>query len=94
MIAQINPKRWTIILIDLLLSVLALVFSYLIRFDLKADVVRIQKEWDVLSKSIVLYLAVKFLVFYAFKIHKGLVRHTSLEDVRRIFLAVTTCTLI
>ena len=94
MIAQINPKRWTIILMDLLLSVLALVFSYLIRFDLKADQARIEKEWDVLSKSILFYLAIKFLVFYAFKIHKGLVRHTSLEDVRRIFLAVTTCSLI
>lgn len=91
---QLNPKRWTIILMDLFISVLALAFSYLIRFDLKADQARIEKEWNVLSKSILFYIGIKFLVFYAFKIHKGLVRHTSLEDVRRIFLAVVTCSLI
>jgi FlaA1/EpsC-like NDP-sugar epimerase len=91
---RLNPKRWTIIVMDLFLSILALAFSYLIRFDLKADQARIEKEWNVLSKSILFYLGIKFIVFYGFKIHKGLVRHTSLEDVRRIFLAVLSCSTI
>ena len=73
--------------IDLFLSAVALFFAYLIRFDLKADEEVIAEEWAILSKSIVVYFAIKFLVFYAFRIHKGLVRHTSTEDLRRIFLA-------
>ena len=36
----------------------------------------------------------KFLVFYLLKIHKGLVRHTSTEDLRRIFFASLVSSLI
>lgn len=89
-----NTPRWVIILMDLVLSFFALVFAYLIRFDLKADEALIKQEWSILSKSIGIYFFVKFIVFYIFKIHKGLVRHTSTEDIRRIFLAVLTCSAI
>lgn len=79
--------RWLIILGDLMLSLFALGLAYLIRFDLKADKALILEEWSILSKSILVYIGVKFIVFYFFKIHKGLVRHTSTEDIRRIFFA-------
>ena len=82
-----NTPRWIIILIDLFLSLSGLFFAYLIRFDLKADASLIKEEWAILSKSILIFLIVKFVVFYLFKIHKGLVRHTSTEDLRRIFFA-------
>lgn len=85
-----NVPRWVIIIIDQFIAFAALIFAYLIRFDLKADRALIEKEWLVLSRSIGVYFAVKILVFYLFKIHKGLVRHTSFEDIRRIFLAVLT----
>jgi len=86
--------RWAIIIIDQFLSFAALIFAYLIRFDLKADRALIEKEWMILSKTIWVYFAVKILVFYFFKIHKGLIRHTSFEDIRRIFLAVLTSSII
>ncbi|MFT5861096.1 MAG: FlaA1/EpsC-like NDP-sugar epimerase [Flavobacteriaceae bacterium] len=82
-----NTPRWVVIVLDLFLSLVALFFAYVIRFDLKADAEVIKREWDILSKSILVYLAVKFIVFYVFKIHKGIVRHTSTEDLRRIFFA-------
>ncbi len=89
-----NTPRWIVMVIDLFLSAFALMFAYLIRFDLKADETVIEEEWAILSKSIAVYFAVKFLVFYAFRIHKGLVRHTSTEDLRRIFLASVTSSVI
>lgn len=85
-----NTPRWVIMLIDLFLSFGALLFAYLIRFDLKANPELIKEEWQILSKSIIVYAAVKLVVFYLFKIHKGLVRHTSTEDLRRITLALLT----
>ncbi|MDG1841977.1 MAG: polysaccharide biosynthesis protein, partial [Crocinitomicaceae bacterium] len=88
---KISTPRWVIILIDFLLNCFALLFAYLIRFDLKANNELFEKEWEQLSKSILFYFAVKVLVFYWFKIHKGLVRFTSTEDLRRIFIAVLTC---
>lgn len=86
-----NTPRWIIIIIDMIMSLLSLAFAYLIRFDLRADKNLIRIEWEVLSKSILIYFGVKFLVFYLFKIHKGLIRHTSTEDMRRILLATITC---
>lgn len=87
-----HTPRWVIVLLDLLLNLSALAFAYLIRFDLKAEYAQIQEEWNVLSKSILFYIVIKFTVFQLFRIQKGLVRYTSTEDLRRIFLAVVTCT--
>lgn len=89
-----RTPRWVIVVLDLFISLLALTLAYLIRFDLKADANTIENEWTVLSKSLFLFFALKFIVFYLFKIHKGLVRHTSTEDLKRIFYALTTCSLL
>ena len=91
---QASTPRWVIVLMDLVISFIALTFAYLIRFDLKADPELIRQEWQVLSKSIGIYFLVKLVVFLAFKIQKGIVRHTSTEDLKRILLATTTCSLI
>ena len=91
---QASTPRWVIVLMDLLISFVALVFAYLIRFDLKADPELIRQEWQVLSKSIGIYFLVKVVVFLSFKIHKGIVRHTSTEDLKRILLATLTCSFI
>ena len=91
---QASTPRWVIVLMDLVISFIALTFAYLIRFDLKADPELIRQEWQVLSKSIGIYFLVKLIVFLAFKIQKGIVRHTSTEDLKRILLATTTCSLI
>jgi len=89
-----RTPRWVIVVLDLFISLFALTLAYLIRFDLKADANTIENEWTVLSKSLFLFFALKFIVFYLFKIHKGLVRHTSTEDLKRIFYALTTCSLL
>ncbi len=89
-----NMPRWVIVVIDLMISLVALLFAYVIRFDLKADPILIQKEWAILSQSILLYFIIKFTVFQFFKIHKGLVRHTSTDDIKRIFLANLVCSIL
>ena len=89
-----STPRWVMIVLDLILSISGLFFAYLIRFDLKADITLINEEWAILSKSIIFFILVKFIVFYAFKIHKGMVRHTSTEDLRRIFYASVVSSLI
>ena len=87
LLSRSATPRWVIMVVDQFIALTALVLAYLIRFDLKAEKEVIDKEWTILSKSIAIYFLVKFLVFYFFKIHKGLVRHTSTEDIRRIFFA-------
>ena len=94
LLPKTSIPRWVIIVMDLFLSLLSLFFAYLIRFDLKADAALFEKEWSILSKSIGFYFLVKFVVFYFFKIHKGLIRHTSTADFRRLFFAILTTALI
>ena len=89
-----RTPRWIIIVIDLLIAAVSLMLSYLIRFDLNTEFSIIKTEWEVLSKSILAYFLIKFLVFYALKIHKGLVRYTSTQDLRRILLASIIASLI
>lgn len=89
-----NTPRWVVVLLDLIIHLSALSFAYLIRFDLKADFSLIQSEWEILSRSLWFFILVKLLVFYAFQIQKGLVRYTSTEDLKRIFLAELSCTII
>ena len=93
-IFESRTPRWIIILVDLFINLFALLFAYIIRFDLDSQSELIQEEWDKFSNYIWLFIAVKFLVFYAFQIHKGLVRHTSTHELNRIFFAVSTCTLL
>ena len=89
-----RTPRWIIIVIDLLIAAFALLLSYLIRFDLHTDFSIFQKEWEVLSKSIFIYFSIKFCVFYVLKIHRGLVRYTSTQDLRRILIASVISSLI
>jgi len=89
-----NSPRWLISLIDIFLSLIGLLFAYLIRFDLKADEDLISTELDILSKSIIFFILVKYIVLNQFKVHKGLVRHTSIEDLRRIFFASCVSSLV
>ena len=89
-----NTPRWVVVLLDLIIHLFALAFAYLIRFDLKADFSLIQSEWEILSKSLWFFILVKLVVFYIFQIQKGLVRYTSTEDLKRIFLAELSSTFI
>jgi len=89
-----RTPRWIIIVIDLLIATFSLGLSYLIRFDLNTEFSVFKKEWEVLSKSILLYFIIKFCVFYALRIHRGLVRYTSIQDLRRILLASIISSLI
>lgn len=89
-----RTPRWIIIVIDLLTSVFSLTLAYLIRFDLRANSEILKNEWAILSNSLIIFFSLKFLVFYLFKIHKGLVRFTASEDLKRIFYALSTCSIL
>lgn len=86
--------RWVIMILDLSLSAISLFLAYMIRFDIKAEVDLWQTEWDILVKALPVFFAVRWLVFFIFGIHKGLVRHTSTSDFRRLFLAVSTTSIL
>lgn len=89
-----NTPRWVISLNDLIISIISLAIAYLIRFDFHTSSEEIATEWNILSKSLPLFIVIKVIVFYSFQVEKGLVRYTSTEDLKRILAALTTCSLL
>lgn len=86
--------RWVIIVLDLLISLFALGLAYIIRFNFYAENFIHSDEWDNLMQVLPYVLLLKGIIFYFFKIHQGLIRHTSIEDVKRIFNASITFSVI
>ena len=91
---EFSTPRWVIILLDLIIFLFALAFAYLVRFEVYENWSVVNSEWKKLSKSLPFLILIKLTVFYLFKIHRGLIRHTSFEDIRRVFLAVCTTSIL
>lgn len=89
-----NMPRWIIILLDLFISAFSLVIAYLIRFDIKSDGSEWRLELGIVKYSIIVFFIVRFIVFFSFGIQKGIVRHTSTSDFKRLFLATTTSSIV
>lgn len=94
---MIFPKaktpRWIIFLIDITLSFLSLILSYFIRFENNLEIIR----YEFIEKakfSIIIYLIIRVSIFFFFKIYQGLIRFTSLQDIKRLFLAIGTSSMI
>ena len=75
-------SRWTVFSFDAAATFIALVFAIGLRFNFSVD--EAQRILNVYSFSAVLLLyGLSFLIIGS---HKGILRHTSLEDVRNVFL--------
>ncbi len=85
-----NTPRWVIFLIDMFLCLLALGTAYLIRFDfVNIDTAIFLKEWEILKLALPVYILVRTVSFVLGKTYAGIIRYTSTQDAKRIFLVVT-----
>lgn len=90
-----NTPRWVIFLIDMLLCLIALSIAYLIRFDfVNIDKAIFLKEWEILQLALPIYILVRALSFVIGKSYAGIIRYTSTQDAKRIFLVVTIGSLV
>jgi FlaA1/EpsC-like NDP-sugar epimerase len=89
-----STPRWIVLVLDLILSMFGLMIAYLLRFEVYANWKAIKVEWDALYPVLPLIILTKLIVFYFFKIHKALIRHTTYIDIRRLFFASITTTVI
>lgn len=89
-----NVPHWIVFWIDICLSLFALSLAYLIRFDIQINSYVVAQEIPVLKVSLPIYFAVKAIVFLSMKTHKGMLRYTATNDIKRVFLAVSLSTLI
>ena len=85
-----NTPRGIIFAIDLLLCLVALFIAYLIRFDfVDIDDYTINREWGVLKIALPIYILVRAVSFILGKTYAGIIRYTSTQDAKRIFMVIT-----
>jgi FlaA1/EpsC-like NDP-sugar epimerase len=87
-----NAPRWLILVIDLFIALFSLALAYIIRFDFTTDWSVWKREIHILLQALPVFIIVKFFVFFLFKTHYGIVRHTSTQDFKRVFFALSTAT--
>jgi len=85
-----NAPRSFIFLVDVLLCLAALAIAYLIRFDVvQIESAVIKNEWEILKLALPVYIFVRSVSFYLGKTYSGIIRYTSTQDAKRIFLVIT-----
>jgi FlaA1/EpsC-like NDP-sugar epimerase len=87
-----KTPRWIIFFIDITLSTIALLSAYFIRFDFNILIVKYE-FWTKASFNILVFILLKCIIFYLFKIHQGHIRHTSILDVKRLLITIGTSSL-
>jgi FlaA1/EpsC-like NDP-sugar epimerase len=79
-----SVPRWTILLIDLGLCGVALVAAYQLRFNFQVP----RTEVDLLLPVLPWFFGVRLVSFVLAGTHRGMVRYTSTDDAKRLFLTV------
>jgi len=87
-----NTPRWVIFFIDVFICLFSLFVAYLLRFDFVNF--PLDEELPVLIISLPVFLLVRMVTFYFGKTYQGIVRYTSTQDSKRIFIVVTIGTFI
>lgn len=76
---------WAVLLKDLLITVFSFSFAYTLRYNFQLS--------DVMVKTMYLQLlplsVATILIYMSFGIHKGIIRHTGINDALQVFKAVT-----
>ena len=83
---------WIILSLDFLLIVLSILSAYYIRFEFILDQIKIEISEKYLHQTIS-FLVLKSFFFILFKVYQNIVRHTSIQDVKKIFYAIFSTTL-
>ncbi len=76
--------RWSITVIDLAMCILSLLAAYQLRFNFSVP----NNEYALLRPVFPVFLAVRLAWYLSFGIQRSMVRHTSTEDAKRVFLVV------
>ncbi|PSR04857.1 MAG: hypothetical protein BRD49_05275, partial [Bacteroidetes bacterium SW_10_40_5] len=78
--------RWLILSIDLLITCFSLFLAYLLRFNFEINA----QNFDIFPLTLSVYVVIRLATFRYFRSYSGIVRYTSTEDTKRVFLATVS----
>ncbi len=80
---KLTPRQWLIVLHDLLVTAVAVVATFVIRFEDQ----RLAERLDWLPTLLAGFVVYAAFVFFGFRLHEGKWRFTSLHELRRVVTA-------
>lgn len=83
--------RWLILWIDLIFCVFSVILAYLLRFNFNMSNPEIGKTF---LFTLCTFFFVRLSGFYLFRTYQGVVRYTSTQDAKRIFISLTVGTVL
>ncbi|UTW66093.1 polysaccharide biosynthesis protein [bacterium SCSIO 12643] len=83
-----NAPKWIIFSIDVIIVTISLGVSFLLRFNFEIP----DSELKGFVNAFVAVLSVRIFISYIFKTYSGVIRHTNIQDLQRLYLATTTGT--
>ncbi len=87
-----NTPRWIVFSIDIVVTLFALIIAYIVRFD--STDLPFDQELEIFKTGLPVYLIIRAITHYFFKTYQGIIRHTSTQDIKRVFFSVTVGTLL
>ncbi|MBU4468628.1 MAG: polysaccharide biosynthesis protein, partial [Candidatus Omnitrophica bacterium] len=79
----LKSRRLFIIAIHLALVICAYMLAFYLRFDFKID----SSNWQVIIKTLPIFVCIKLIILGYFGLYSGLWRYASIDDIWRIFMA-------
>lgn len=83
-----HAPRWMVTVVDLCISISALYLAALLRFEFRIPA----EEWQIWKAFFPVFLTARLSAFLLFNTSAGIIRHTGLEDVKRIALCTSSVT--
>ena len=83
-----NAPKWIIFIIDVLITIVSLVAAYLLRFNFDVP----SSEIKDFINAFVLVLGIRSIISLIFKTSSGVIRHTNIQDLQRLFVAISVGT--
>lgn len=85
-----NAPKWIIFTIDLSIIAFSIILSFFLRFNFVIP----EGELPSLFKGFITVVLVRVLIAVLFKTYSGVIRHTSIQDLQRLYLATSAGTAI
>lgn len=78
-----NAPRWMILSLDLIISSVAILVAYLLRFNFDIP----ESEYRLIPIGVTVSILAHVVSFFIFKTYAGIVRHSGFNDFQRLFFA-------
>lgn len=85
-----NTPRWIIFIFDVFISIFAISFAYLLRFNFQIP----EEQGELMLMGVLMVVGIRSLTYIFSKLYAGIIRHTTIHDTERILVVLLVGTIL